>query len=167
MGSFVAASKLWVVVCRLPRWHSGKEFAYQCKRLRKHRFDPWVGKISQRRKWQPTPVFLCEESHGLRSLAGYSPWGFEELDVTECLSTLTWDRVPWPGMESGPPALGVWSLSHCTTREVPNFDNAENFFFLINFLIAKAFKFHILILMGTIIFKYQELLNCYEYFFFF
>ena len=70
-------------------------------------------------------------------------------------------------MEPGPPALGVWSLSHCTTREVPNFDNAENFFFLINFLIAKAFKFHILILMGTIIFKYQELLNCYEYFFFF
>ena len=38
-------------------------------------FDPWVGKIPWRRAWQPTPVFLLEESHGQRSLAGYSPWG--------------------------------------------------------------------------------------------
>ena len=37
------------------------------------RFDHWVGKIPWRRKWQPTPVFLPEESHGQRSLAGYSP----------------------------------------------------------------------------------------------
>ena len=28
-----------------------------------------------RRKWQPTPVFLPGESHGQRSLVGYSPWG--------------------------------------------------------------------------------------------
>ena len=28
-----------------------------------------------RRKWQPTPVFWPGESHGQRSLAGYSPWG--------------------------------------------------------------------------------------------
>ena len=28
-----------------------------------------------RRKWQPTPVFLPGESHGWRSLVGYSPWG--------------------------------------------------------------------------------------------
>ena len=27
-------------------------------------FDPWVGKIPWRRKWQPTPVFLLEKSHG-------------------------------------------------------------------------------------------------------
>ena len=36
-------------------------------------FDPWVRKISWRRAWQPTPVFLPGESHGYRSLAGYSP----------------------------------------------------------------------------------------------
>ena len=30
------------------------------------RFDPWVGKIPWRRKWQPTPVFLPGESHGQR-----------------------------------------------------------------------------------------------------
>ena len=33
--------------------------------------------------WQPTPVFLPEESHGQRSLWGYSPWGCKESDMTE------------------------------------------------------------------------------------
>ena len=36
---------------------------------------PLVGKILWRRKLQPTPVFLPGESHGQRSLEGYSPWG--------------------------------------------------------------------------------------------
>ena len=44
---------------------------------------PWVGKIPWRRKWQPTPVFLTGESHGWRSLVGYSPQGCKELDTTE------------------------------------------------------------------------------------
>ena len=39
--------------------------------------------------WQPTPVLLPGESHGQRSLAGYGPWGREELDTTERLSTCT------------------------------------------------------------------------------
>ncbi len=42
-------------------------------------------KIHWRRKWQPTPVFLPGESHGQRSLVGYSPWGHKELDMTERL----------------------------------------------------------------------------------
>ena len=37
----------------------------------------------QRRKWQPTPVFLPGKSHGQRSLVGYSPWGCKESDTTE------------------------------------------------------------------------------------
>ena len=41
---------------------------------------------SPRRKWQPTPVFLPGESHGQRSLAGYSPWGHKESDTTEQLT---------------------------------------------------------------------------------
>ena len=32
---------------------------------------------------QPTPVFLPGECHGQRSLAGYSPWGQKESDMTE------------------------------------------------------------------------------------
>ena len=40
-----------------------------------------------RRRWHPTPVLLPGESHGWRSLAGYSPWGSKESDMTEQLST--------------------------------------------------------------------------------
>ena len=49
-----------------------KESACQCKR---QGLDPWVWKIAWRRKWQPTPVFLPEKSHGQRSLVGYSLGG--------------------------------------------------------------------------------------------
>ena len=38
------------------------------------------------RKWQPTPVFLPGEFHGQWSLAGYSPWGCKEMDITEWVS---------------------------------------------------------------------------------
>ena len=38
-------------------------------------FNPWVGELHWRRKWQPAPVFLPGEAHGQRSLAGYSPQG--------------------------------------------------------------------------------------------
>ena len=48
-------------------------------------FDPWVRKIPWRRKWQSTPVLLPGESHGGRSLVGYSPWGRKESDTTERL----------------------------------------------------------------------------------
>ena len=41
-------------------------------------FDPWVGKIPWRRKWQPAPIFVPEKFHGQRSLADYSPWGRKE-----------------------------------------------------------------------------------------
>ena len=34
---------------------------------------------------EPTPVFLPGKSPGQRSLAGYSPWGNKELDMTECV----------------------------------------------------------------------------------
>ena len=60
-----------------------KEFAYQCRSPRRYQLDPWVGKIPWRRKWQPTLVSLPGESHGQRSLAGYSPWCHKELDKSE------------------------------------------------------------------------------------
>ena len=46
-------------------------------------FDPWVGKIPWRRKWPPTAVVLPGRFHGQRSLAGYSPRGHKESDMTE------------------------------------------------------------------------------------
>ena len=63
----------------LLKWLSGKESACQ---YRRRRFGPWVGKIPWERKWQPTPVFLPGESHGLRRLAGDSPWGHKESGTT-------------------------------------------------------------------------------------
>ena len=42
--------------------------------------DPLAGRW---RKWQSPPVFLPGESHGQRSLGGYSPWGRKESDTTE------------------------------------------------------------------------------------
>ena len=49
-------------------------------------FNPWVRKIPCKKEWQPIPVFLPGESHGQRSLAGYSPWAHKESDTTECLT---------------------------------------------------------------------------------
>ena len=56
---------------------------------------PWLGRFPWRRAWQPTPVFLPEESHGQRSLVGYSPWRHRELDTVEQLSTAwsTWGTL--------------------------------------------------------------------------
>ena len=56
-------------------------------------FNPWVRKITWRRKWQPNPVFLPGKFHRQRSLVDY-----KEMDTIEC---------------SLPPSL---SLSHTHTH---------------------------------------------------
>ena len=60
-------------------------------------FDSWVGKIPWRSVWQPTPVFLPGESHGQRSLAGYSLQGRKESDTTE-VTWRTQSRHAWKGV---------------------------------------------------------------------
>jgi len=68
-------------------WEEG--FPWWLRQLRIHLqcgrpgFDPWVGKIPWRKARQPTPVFLSRESHGQRTLVGYSPWGRKESDMIE------------------------------------------------------------------------------------
>ena len=76
-------SYIVLCVCRLPRWQSGKEPTCQCGRHKRPGFDSWVGKISWRRNWQSTPVFLPGESRRQRRLAGYSPWDCKELATIE------------------------------------------------------------------------------------
>ena len=70
-----------------PGGASGQELAFPCRR-----HEMWVrsvgGKIPWRRAWQPTPVFLPWESHGQRSLEGYSPGDCKESHVTERQSML-------------------------------------------------------------------------------
>ena len=58
-----------------PCGSAGKESAYNAGRPG---FNPWVGKIPQRRERLPTPVFWPGKFHGL-----YSPWGHKESDMTE------------------------------------------------------------------------------------
>ena len=69
----VALLKLCIIYMGFPGCAAGKEPTCQCRRCKRPEFDFWVRKIHWRRAWQPTPVFLSGESHGQRSLAGYSP----------------------------------------------------------------------------------------------
>ena len=107
---------------------------------------------------QTTPVFLPGESHGQRSLVGYSPWGCKGSDTTERLSTaqhrslfgslsdllgfiylftfslalwhVEWGiLVPCQGIEPAPPALEAQNVNHWTNRKVLCF-YFYNFLFL-------------------------------------
>ena len=66
----------------VPRWYS----VSACQ-FRRHGFDPQIWKICWRRKWQLIPTVLTKKSQGQRSLAGYSPWGGRESDMTEHTQT--------------------------------------------------------------------------------
>ena len=85
--SLVALHRLFTAVAPhvagFPSGLDGKESAFQRGRPG---FDPWVRKIPWRREWLPTLVFLPGEFHGQRNPLGYSPWGRQELDMTEQLS---------------------------------------------------------------------------------
>ena len=59
---------------RLGDFPGGSDGISVCLQCRRPRLNPWVRKIPWRRKWQRTPIFLPGESHGWKSLAGYSPW---------------------------------------------------------------------------------------------
>ena len=114
-------------VKRLPKWHSGKESACQCRRRHRRRgFDSWVRKIPWRRKWQPAPVCLPGESHGQRSLESYRSWGRRESDTTERRACLSQEAgflgFPLHRHHEVEPALffGTWSVQagHFQTLEL-------------------------------------------------
>ena len=83
-----------------PGGTSGKEPSCQCRRCKRHGFNPWIKKIPWRRKWRSDPVFLPGKFHRQRSLVGYNLWDYEELDTTEQLTT--WSKYCWK-TEIGPP----------------------------------------------------------------
>ena len=58
-------------------------------------FDPWSRKLTWRKAWQPTAVLLPGESHGQRSLEGYSPWGHTESDTTEVAKQQQQGHLGW------------------------------------------------------------------------
>ena len=64
-------STRFIVLAGFPGGTSGKEPACQCRRHKRHGFDPWVGKIPWRRRWQPTLISLPRESPWTEELMGY------------------------------------------------------------------------------------------------
>ena len=52
-----------------------------------------------RRKWQPTPVFFPGKIHEQKILASYSPWYYEELDMTEHIALWGTDGIPSRGFQ--------------------------------------------------------------------
>ena len=69
------ASQVVLVVKNLP--------ANAGRRLRDSGFLSGLGRSPGEGHDNPTPVFLPGESHGQRSLAGYSRLGLKESDTTE------------------------------------------------------------------------------------
>ena len=63
-----------------PGGASGKEPTCQCKKYKRHGFDPWVSKIPWRRVWQPTPVVLPEESPGTEEPGGLQYIGLQRVE---------------------------------------------------------------------------------------
>ena len=95
----------------------GKELACQCRRFKRHGFNSSVGKIPWRRAEQPTPVFLLGESHGERSLAGYSPQSCKESDMTE---------VTWHAAHTYPTECRVpENTNQGETRKLPHVNNTK------------------------------------------
>ena len=104
-----------------------------CLQCRRPGFDPPVGKIPWRRKWQstpvkipcrrkwqPTPVFLPGESHGQRSLVGYSPQGRKESDMTERLHFHFMDQLIMQSDCEIPTApKGIKAPNQCLTGFFP------------------------------------------------
>ena len=88
----------------LPRWPNDRESACQGRRSRRHGYDPRVGMIPWRRKWQPTPVFLPGKPQEQRSLVGYRPWGHKESDMTEQLNH---NNMGWIGGKANLEAGGL------------------------------------------------------------
>ena len=69
-------------VSKVTQWY--EEPACQCRRCE---FNPWVRKIPLEKEMATHSSILAWKSHGQRSLAGYSPWGYRELDTTDGLRT--------------------------------------------------------------------------------
>ena len=77
---------LSICLLGLPQCLNGKESTCNAGATEDSRFGPWGRKIPWSRAWQPPPVFLPGESHGHRSLVGYSSYSHKESDMTQWLS---------------------------------------------------------------------------------
>ena len=58
-AALFGAHCLYVGASQVAQW---KRIYLRCRRCRRCEFDPWVGKIPERRAWQPTPQYSCPEN---------------------------------------------------------------------------------------------------------
>ena len=82
-ASSIRGDVLKLILCQNPRTFQVAQTVKNPLQYGRPGFDPGVRKIPWRREWQPTPVFLPTESHGQRSLVGYSPQSRKESGTTE------------------------------------------------------------------------------------
>ena len=110
---------------------ASKEPACQCKRCKRRRFDPWVGKIPWRRVWQTTPVFLPGELHGQRRMAGCSLWGHNRVrhnlamkqqpcDHMKSLSRVRLFATPWTVTYQAPLSMGFYRQEYWSGLPFPS-----------------------------------------------
>ena len=94
-------SQYWLVNHWLPRWHCDKELPCYCRRNKRPGLDPWIGKISWRRKWQPAPVFFIPGSKRYPGGGNGNPLQYsssldwEDLlkeEMATCSSILAWQN---------------------------------------------------------------------------
>ena len=87
-------------IYELPRWLSGKESAYQCRRHRRHEFDPWVRNTPGRGNGNPFQ-YSCLGNPLDRGAGWAAVHGVAESDMTEwpgawaCVAES--DMTEWPG----------------------------------------------------------------------
>ena len=96
---------LWV----FPRGTSGKEPTCQSRRHKRYRFDPWVGKLCWRRKWQPTSVCgLCLEN----------PMDIGAWRATVHRAPKSWARLKWLNTHAHMLMHKVWIFLKATFKLV-------------------------------------------------
>ena len=71
-----------------------------CLQCSRRRFDPWVGKITWRRKWQPTSIFLPGKLHEQRSLEAYRARGRKSVGHNSATKQQPESRTQAPFLHS-------------------------------------------------------------------
>ena len=112
----------WFFISLVPLSYHGYSLLRSLLRLQQHYLQMWISSSS------PSGVISCFSNPLLHFLEfSFFIWLHQALvtalGIFSCImwaiSCGVWDLVPQPGIEPGAPALGAWSLSYWTTREVP------------------------------------------------
>ena len=123
----------------------------------------------QRRQWHPTPVLLPGKSHGQRSLAGCSPWGREESDMTErlhfhfslsCIGEGNGNPLQWSCLENPRDGGAWWAAVYGVTQSQTRLkclSSSSVFLYMGRFKSLGATEFIPLICITAIWGQYPEL----------